>query len=326
MTVLITGGTGFIGSRLALRCLESGERVRVLALANDAVQERNRALIEARGGEVVLASLTDRAAVQDALRGVDAVFHLAAAQHEVNAPDQHFWEVNVEGTRNLLEAAAKVESFVHGSTIGVYGAAEGQIDEDTPLRPDNIYGVTKAEGEKLALSYAPTVPLTVIRIAEVYGPGDRRLLKLFRGINKGSFLMIGPGDNRHQPIYVDDLVEGLRLARAHPQAIGQVFVLAGPEPVTTTQMVEAIMEAVGKRRPVFRAPMWPFLAAAVVLEGTLRPLGIQPPLHRRRMDFFKKSLWFSTDRARACLGFTATTDFRQGAFLTAVWYAQHGVL
>lgn len=328
MTVLITGGTGFIGSRLALRLLESGERVRVLALTNDAVQERNRTLIEARGGEVVPGSVTDRTAVQDAVDGVDAVFHLAAAQHEMNVPDQRFWDVNLEGTRNLLEAAAaaRVERFVHGSTIGVYGAAEGQIDEATPMRPDNIYGVTKAEGENLALTYVQRVPLTVIRIAEVYGPGDRRLLKLFKAISKGSFVMIGRGDNRHQPIYVDDLVEGLRIARSSPQAVGQVFVMAGPEPVTTTQMVEAIAEALGKQRRVFRVPMWPFLAAALVLESTLRPLGVQPPLHRRRMDFFRKSLWFSTERARADLGFAAQTDFRRGAELTAAWYAEHGEL
>ena len=328
MTVLITGGTGFIGARLALCCLESGERVRVLALANDAAQERHRALIEARGGEIVLGSVTDRAVVQDAVDGATAVFHLAAAQHEMNVPDQRFWDVNLEGTRNLLEAAAaaNVESFIHGSTIGVYGAAEGQIDEATPMRPDNIYGVTKAEGEKLALTYVPRVPLTVIRIAEVYGPGDRRLLKLFKAIKKGTFVMIGRGDNRHQPIYVDDLVEGLRVARSSPQAVGKVFVLAGPESVTTTQMVEAIAEAMGKRRRVFRVPMWPFLATALVLEGTLRPLGIQPPLHRRRMDFFRKDLWFSSERAKADLGFAAATDFRRGATLTATWYAEHGEL
>lgn len=328
MTVLITGGTGFIGSRLALRCLDAGERVRVLALANDAVQERNRATIEAEGGEVVLGSITDRKVVQAAMDGVNAVFHLAAAQHEMNVPDQHFRDVNVEGTRNLLEAAAaaKVERFVHGSTIGVYGAAEGRIDEATPMRPDNIYGQTKAEGEKLALSYVPRVPVTAIRIAEVYGPGDRRLLKLFKAINKGRFVMIGRGDNRHQPIYVDDLAEGMRLARMRPQAVGQVFILAGPEPVASVEMVEAIAAALGKDKRAPRVPMWPFMAAAVVLESTLRPLGIQPPLHRRRMDFFRKSLWFSTDRARADLGFVAKTDFRRGAELTALWYAKQGEL
>jgi nucleoside-diphosphate-sugar epimerase len=328
MTVLITGGTGFIGSRLALRCLDSGERVRVLALVNDAVQEQNRALIEARGGEIAVGSITDRAAVQDAVAGARSVFHLAAAQHEMNVPDEHFWDINVEGTRTLLEAAAaaNVESFVHGSTIGVYGAAEGEIDEATPMHPDNIYGLSKAKGERLALSYAPRVPLTVIRIAEVYGPGDRRLLKLFRAINQGTFVMIGRGDNLHQPIYVDDLIEGLRVARSSPRAVRHVFVLAGPEPVTTAQMVEAIADALGKRRRVWRLPMWPFLATAVVLEGALRPLGVQPPLHRRRMDFFRKSLWFSIDRAKAELGFVPKTDFRRGAALTAAWYAEHGEL
>lgn len=328
MTVLITGGTGFIGSRLALHCLHSGERVRVLALPNSAVQEQNRAVIEAEGGEVVLGSVTDRRAVQEAIEGAKVVFHLAAAQHEMNISDQRFWEVNLEGTRNLLEAAAAatVERFVHGSTIGVYGAAEGQIDETTPMRPDNIYGLSKAEGEKLALACVERIPVTVMRIAEVYGPGDRRLLKMFRAIKKGSFFIIGRGDNRHQPIYVDDLIDGLLAARTSPRAVGRAFVLAGPQPVTTTQMVEAIAEALGKRKRVIRVPMWPFLATALLLERTLRPLGIQPPLHRRRMDFFRKSLWFSTERAKVDLGFVPGTDFRRGAALTAAWYAEHGEL
>ena len=158
------------------------------------------------------------------------------------------------------------------------------------MHPDNIYGLSKAKGERLALSYAPRVPVAVIRIAEVYGPGDRRCWKLFRAINKGSFVMIGRGDNRHQPIYVDDLIDGLRIARSSPRALGQAFILAGPEPVTTAQMVEAIADALGKRRHTWRAPMWPFLTAAVVLEGALRPGSASSLL-------YIVAVWISSGRA-----------------------------
>jgi dihydroflavonol-4-reductase len=330
MNVLITGGTGFIGSRLALRCLENGDVVRVLGMTNNAAEAENRRRVEERGGETLVGSVTDAATVGRAVAGAEVIYHLAAAQHEANVPDRYFWDINVEGTRNLLEAAAAagVQRFVHGSTIGVYGsAAEGQLDEDTPVRPDNIYGVTKAEGEKVVLSYADRLPVVVVRISEVYGPGDRRLLKLFRGIQKNMFVMIGKGDNLHQLIYVDDLVDGLLLAARSDRAVGRVVVLAGEEVLTTNEMVAAIADALGKPRAArLRAPLWPFMASAVVLETLLRPLGVQPPLHRRRMDFFRKNLTLSRERAQAMLGFEPRTSFRDGAAATVAWYRERGEL
>lgn len=329
MNVLITGGTGFIGSRLALRLLEQGARVTVLGQENNEAEADNKRSIEAKGARVEVASVTDRDRIFELLEGVDLVYHLAAAQHEANVPDQHFWDVNVAGTRNMLEAsvAAGVKRFVHGSTIGVYGSAmEGKIDEQTPTRPDNIYGVTKLEGEKLVLSFQDKLPVVVIRISETYGPGDRRLLKLFKGIKKNAFFMIGDGKNLHHLIYIDDLIEGMCLAATVEGAAGNVFVLAGKEPITTDAMVSTIAAELGAKIPPFRAPLSLFLLAATVLEATLRPLGIQPPLHRRRMDFFKKSFEFSPAHAAQVLGFEPRHTFRQGVAGTANWYKQKGYL
>lgn len=329
MKVLVTGGTGFIGSRLALKCLQQGDEVTVLGQVNNVTEEANKTLVESMGGKFEIGSVTDPATVGKAVDDVQIVYHLAAAQHEANVPDQHFWHVNVEGTRNLLEASAKagVLRFVHGSTIGVYGSAmAGEISESTVLSPDNIYGITKAEGEKLALSYSDRLPVVVIRISETYGPGDRRLLKLFKAINSKVFFMIGKGENKHQLIFVDDLIEGFGLAASIEQAVGEIVVLAGKEMLTTNQMVATIADAVGVKLPRLRAPLWPFLAAAAVLEASLRPLGIQPPLHRRRMDFFTKSFFFSRDKARNLLGFEPKTSFQDGASATAHWYREHGYL
>jgi nucleoside-diphosphate-sugar epimerase len=329
MQVLITGGTGFIGSRLALKCLEQGEEVRLLGQLNNDAERQNRALVEQAGGEHVIGSVTCNHAIDQAIEGVEIVYHLAAAQHEANVPDQHFWDVNVEGTKNLLEASirAGVKRFVHGSTIGVYGSAmEGEINEDTPLRPDNIYGITKSEGEKLALSYVEQIPVVVVRISETYGPGDRRLLKLFKAIEKNLFFMIGKGNNKHQLIFVDDLCEGLRRAAMSQKGVGQVIVLAGREVLTTNQMIESVAQALCVRPRRLRMPLSPFLLIATVLETVLRPLGVQPPLHRRRMDFFRKSFLFSRNRAREILGFEPTTSFQQGVIETAKWYKENGYL
>lgn len=326
---LITGGTGFIGSRLARRCREAGEEVRVLSPARTPFEERRAAALRRAGVEIIDASVTDRDAVLRASAGADVVYHLAAAQHEANVPDRYFVEVNVEGTRTVLEAAGEsgVRCVVHGSTIGVYGIGRnGPVTDDAPLRPDNIYGITKLEGERLARDMARDLPVVIVRISETYGPGDGRLLKLFRGLAAGRFAMIGPGRNLHHPVYVDDLVEGLRCAAQHPEAAGHPMVLAGPDAVTTAEMVAAIAAAVDRPPPRFRIPLFPLLAAAAVLETTLRPLGIQPPLHRRRMNFFIKSFRFEGEAARRLLGYAPRMSFTEGARHTAAWYRQEGLL
>ncbi len=329
MNVLITGGTGFIGSRLALKCLDQGDSVRILGLVNNEAEAENKRLVEARGANITEASVTDRETVFQLAQGVDLVYHLAAAQHEMNVPDQRFWDVNVSGTKNVLEASARarVKRFVYGSTIGVYGSGtDGCIDEQSPLEPDNIYGLTKLEAEKLVLSSRDTLPVVVARISETYGPGDRRLLKLFKAIKKGVFFMIGSGTNVHHLIYVDDLVEGLRLAARAEHAASKVVVLAGKEPVTTKEMVEMIARQLGADVPRFHVPLGPLLLLATVSEKVLRPLGIQPPLHRRRMDFFRKSFTFSPDGAFKGLGFTPQVGIEQGVEETARWYTQMGYL
>jgi len=326
MRILITGGTGFIGSRLALRCLERGHRVRLLGQENTEAETENAREAAGAGAEVVLGSILDAPVVRDAVSGNDVVFHLAAAQHEMDVPDRHFHDVNVRGTETVLEAAGKVgvERFVHGSTIGVYGEQEGVLDEDSPRRPDNIYGVTKGEAEERVLAFRSRLPVVVIRIPEVYGPGDRRLVKLFRAIDRGVFFMIGRGENLHHPIYIDDLNDGLLAAARSPAAVGQVFLLAGREAVATREMVDAIAEAVGASRPRVSLPLPLFDVVATLMEVTLRPLGVQPPLHRRRLDFFRKSFRLDAAKAREEIGFTPRIGFTEGARRTAAWYRERG--
>lgn len=329
MKLLITGGTGFIGTRLAIKSVERGHEVVVLGQINTPAEEANKALLESTGIKVILGAITEAEKLKESLAGCNLVFHLAAAQHEANVPDQHFYDVNVEGTQKIIEAsiAAGVSRFVHGSTIGVYGSAmDGEIDEEVPPNPVNIYGVTKLKGEQLALSYTDKIPLSVVRISETYGPGDRRLLKLFKAIDKQVFFMIGNGENKHQLIYVDDLIDGMYLAAEKDEALGQVFVLAGREVLTTNDMVAAVSKALSTPLRSFRSPLWPFLLLAVIMEKTLSPLGIQPPLHRRRLDFFRKSFYFSCKKPSQLLSFEPRIDFAKGTAETAQWYKENGLM
>jgi len=329
MKLLITGGTGFIGSRLALKARRDGRAVVVAGQVNTDAERARLKELEAAGVEVEEGPLQDGAYARRISAGCDLVIHLAAAQHEANVPDTYFEAVNVEATRALLEAsvAAGARRFVYGSTIGVYGeASAGVLSEESPPRPVNIYGRTKLAAERVVTSYATKLPTSIVRISETYGPGDFRLLKLFRAIDRGRFFMIGPGLNRRQVIHVDDLISILLRAGEHPAAVGEIFVAAGAEIMTTREMVDRIAAALRRAPPRARAPLWPFLMLAVAMEATLKPLGIQPPLHRRRLDFFRKSFVFDTTKVRDVLGYTPVVAFADGAAETAAWYRAMGYL
>jgi dihydroflavonol-4-reductase len=329
MRIFLTGGSGFIGSRLAPLAVQAGHAVTVVTAVNTPAEKTRCDALQKAGIKLVVAPLEDSAAMSSALQGHDVVIHLAAAQHEAQAPESHFHKVNVDGTRNLLDLAAKagVRRFVHGSTIGVYGsAAAGSLDEQSPLAPDNPYGRTKAAAEDVVRQFQSPMEWCIVRISETYGPGDMRLLKLFKGVKSGRFPIIGSGENLHQLVYVDDLSRGLLAACDSPAAPKQTMVLAGNERITTNEMVAAVAAAVGSSQRAMRVPMWPFVAAAWVFEMTFSPLGLKPPLHRRRLDFFRKSFSFSTTKAQETLHVRPQVDFRTGAQLTAEWYQANGFL
>ncbi len=329
MRIFLTGGSGFIGSRLVPLAIAAGHAVTVVTPINTPAERARCDALGKAGIKLVIAPLEDAAVIARELQGNDVVIHLAAAQHEAEQPESYFHRINVEGTRNLLDLAAKagVRRFVHGSTIGVYGsAASGSLDEQSPLAPDNPYGRTKAAAEQVLRELQSSMEWAIVRISETYGPGDMRLLKLFRGVRKGRFPILGNGENLHQLIYVDDLCRGLLAACTVPAANRETVVLAGAEKITTNEMVSAVSEAVASGKRAMRAPLWPFLLAAMVFESTFSPLGLKPPLHRRRLDFFRKSFSFSNEKAERVLGFRPQVSFREGARRTAEWYQANGFL
>ena len=324
--VLITGVSGFTGGHLCERLVREGYGVRALVRDPARCERWSR-----MGVDLALGDLRDQHAVGIAMKGIDVVYHIAALFRPENVSRKEMWECNVEGTRNLLDAAVRegVQRFVHCSTVGVHGDVKNPpATEEFPYAPGDYYQESKTEGEKLALAYSAQgkLPIVVFRPGGIYGPRDLRFLKLFKAIKRKIFVMLGSGNVLYQLIYIDDLIDGIVLCGTRDEAVGQVYILTGESPLTLNQMVANIAQVLGVRPPWLRLPVWPVYLAGLGCEIICKPFGINPPLYRRRVDFFRKTRSFDISKAKNDLHFEPKTDLKSGLLRTAEWYQQQGYL
>jgi len=298
----------------------------VRALVRDPDRARDLA---AAGIDVVRGDLRDHASLHRAAQSVELVYNIAAVYREARLPDSTYQEVNAQAVGVLIEAAAAggARRLVHCSTVGVHGDVEHPpANEDAPLRPGDVYQRAKVEGERIAREAADRTGLDVViaRPSGIYGPGDRRLLKLFRGVARRRFAILGSGRIFYHVTYIDDLVEGFRLCGEVPAAAGRTYILAGADVPTLEQLVDVIAQEAGVAAPRLHIPVWPFWIAGAVCEALCAPFGIEPPLYRRRVDFFTKSRAFDISRARQELGYSPTIGLREGVRRTLAAYREVG--
>jgi nucleoside-diphosphate-sugar epimerase len=327
MKVFVTGGTGFTGGHLVQRLVKDGYEVSALARKTS-----NTELLKKLGVEIILGDITDKDLLKKALSGFDMVYHLAAMYREGGGiGEKQFRDVNVNGTKNMLEASmhANIDRFIHCSTAGVHGhISKPPADESYPYNPGDVYQETKVEGEKLALDYFKKgLPGVVVRPVGIYGPGDLRFLKLFKAIQTGRFVMVGDGKVLYHLTYIDDLVEGFILCGKKENALGQTYIIAGERYLSMNEFVEIIAKALEVKKPKIRFPLfWPVWTAALLCEALCYPLGINPPIFRRRVDIFRKDRAFDISKARKELEYRPQTSIEDGINKTAEWYRKEGYL
>lgn len=327
MKVLVTGGTGFTGKALVRRLLD--EQHSVVAL--DYKEGHKTEQLREWGAEVVIGSVTDAAVVAKAIDGVDAVQHLAAAFRELNVPNSYYTDVNVGGTRTVLDAAveAGVKKFVYCSTCGVHGNVENPPgDENAPINAADYYQQTKYDAEPVVKEYHRNgMPSTIIRPAAIYGPGDpERFYMIFKRVASGSFPMFGSGKTLYHPLYIDNLVDALMLAMQPGAGDGEEFLIADADYLTIEELVRKVGQAMECDLKIRHFPIAPLIVAGHVFEKVCKPLRIAPPIFPRRVDWFRQNRAFSIDKARKLLGYDPQVDIDEGLKHTYEWYRDEGLL
>jgi 2-alkyl-3-oxoalkanoate reductase len=327
MRILVTGGTGFTGKALVRRLLDLGHEV----VALDYKEGLKTQELRDWGAEVLLGSVTDADAVRRAVEGAEVVHHLAAAFREMNVPDSHYWQVNVQGTRNVLEAslAQGVRKFIYCSTCGVHGNVDHPPGgEDAPIQPADYYQRTKYEAEPLVREFHQRgLPSVILRPAAIYGPGDpERFLMIFRRVARGTFPMFGDGRTYYHPLYIDNLVDALVRAMADGVGDGEAYLIADDQYLEIEDLVRRVGRALGVDVKIPHFPVWPVVAAGHVVEKACRPFGITPPIFPRRVDWYRQNRAFKIDKAKRELGYEPKVGIDEGLRRTAEWYRQEGYL
>jgi dihydroflavonol-4-reductase len=323
--VLVTGATGYTGHVLVRKLVEQGCHVTAIVRKTS-----NRAALSDLPIQWVEGDVFDRAVVARATQGVEYIFHVAAAYREAKITNETYTRVHVESTKLLAEAVQSspvFRRFVHVSTVGVHGHIDNPpANEEYRFSPGDVYQTTKAEAELWIRRYSVEhgLPLSVVRPAAIYGPEDRRLVKLFKMAARRFFPLFGSGAGLYHLIHVDDLTDIFITAALHPAALGEVFIAGNPKPSRLQDIATCIAEELGNTRLQFvRLPAWPLFAAAYVCEWLCKPFGIEPPLYRRRVAFFTKDRAFDTQKLQEVLHYQFSVPVEEGLKATTRWYLEH---
>ncbi len=329
--LLVTGAAGFIGGAL-FKMLEEYQ----LDVVGTVLYEDEAKTLREKGYRAEVLDLASDENWDALLKDIDIVFNIAALFQEVENSEAMYQKVNVEGTLRLLKTANKagIERFVHCSTVGVHGHVK-QIPctEETPYNPMDEYHRTKLEGELAVLEYAKTLAddgmiVTVNRPAMVYGPGDTRMMKIFKAIHSRKFMMIGSGEVLAHLGYIDDQVDSLILNGVQPRdkVHLEAFNIASGHPITLNELSQYIADAADVKLSKIKIPVFPVWLAGLLCEIVCRPIGVKPPIFRRRVGFFTHNRAFDLSKAANLLDYHSKMDAQEGIKITLDWYRDKGLL
>ena len=291
--ILVTGGSGFIGTRLVARLVDAGNRVSIL----------DRVMSDAFPDRTTIGDVRDAEALSAACKGVEIIYNLAAEHRDDVTPQSLYYDVNVGGARNICAAAEDhgVKLIIFTSSVAVYGTGEAELDEASHINPLNEYGRTKWLAEEVQrqwLAAGPGRALIVVRPTAIFGPGNRgNVYNLINQIRRKSFVMVGAGKNRKSIGYVENVADFLVHVLTF-QGGEHVYNYADKPDLDMNELTELVRSGLGRKESAL--PHLPYGLA--VLAGNCFDLfavatGRKLPISRARVEKFCANTRISSKKA-----------------------------
>jgi nucleoside-diphosphate-sugar epimerase len=318
--VLVTGGTGFVGSHLLEKLRSGGSAVRCLVRASSSTRGFPT------GVETAVADLATGQGMEAALQGVDTVFHLAGVTKALSPAE--YYAGNAIATQTLARALqGRPIRLVHVSSLAAIGPSlDGRpVDEETIPHPVSTYGKSKLEGERMARALAPHA--VIVRPPVVYGPRDTAVFQLLKSIAQGLVLEIAGGERWFSAIYVEDLVDGLLAAARGTGTAGRAYFLSYRTPSTWQELGAIAAQIMGRKPRTVRVPVAAANGVAYFIE-VWSHITRNPAIISREKIAEACCRFWTCDPALAAadLGFEAPTPLATGLAKTLAWYKEAGWL
>lgn len=320
MKALVTGASGFIGSHLVERLLQSGYEVSCLVRKTSSLRWLDGLNIKLIQGDCV-----DKGSLNN-LGDFEYVFHLSGLLKSNCSED--FYRVNTKATENIMEALAKdnhrIKRFLYLSSLSAFGPAlhRGLPNEDHNPHPVSDYGNSKLMGEAAALRYRDRIPISILRPTVVYGPRDREMFLFFKLINMGFLPYWGEG--RISLIYIDDLIDAILLAVEKEEAVGEVFFISDGVVYSNKEVMNEIADALKVRLIKLRIPRKALPVIGFLSNGLSKITKKPTMINRDKIKELMYADWVcDISKAMNKLGFMPKVGIKKGIKWTADWYRIH---
>ena len=327
-TVMVTGGTGFIGSHLVDSLVAAGMRVRCLVrpASRRSARARHAPPVEV---EPVIGDLLSGQGLERTLEEADVIFHVAGVTKASRVAD--YYTGNVRATQNLIAACEKAGTrrLVHVSSLAAAGPSpDGRpLREDSPPHPVSHYGRSKLCAEEAVRRSGLAERAVIVRPAVVYGPRDTDVLEVLLWAAGGRVIQLGGRDQQVSILHVADLIEGLLLAAAAEHAGGRIYFLANSEPVSWSELGYRAASLMGRPAKTVSVPLWGASLAGALASFSARLTGTASLLSWDKMKEARQRFWICDPAAaRIDLGFRACTPLSEGLAATLAWYRERGWL
>ena len=320
MRVLVTGGTGFIGSHLAEALVQRDVQVRcLLRKAGDLKWLKGLPI------EITIGDCTDKVSLIEAVEGVEQVFHLAGVTKAIHK--KTYFEVNAFGTENLIHACLdhnpRIQKFIYLSSQAAAGPCRngGKKKESDQCEPVSAYGQSKWMGERLALAHAHEIPLLILRPCAVYGPRERDIYTLFKLLSKRINPCLSGEDQHISLCYIEDVIQAILLSAQSHEPSGEIFFLSDGQDYRLKEIGNTFARAIGVNAYCIRIPEWMIIGMASFSEYLSKVSGKPPLLNKGKIEEILQRNWVcDIAKAKRALGFEPHIPLEQGARLTYEWY------